>query len=659
MAVVADKRGPKQYEIDNPLVFYLSIDIQVQMASLSPMVEAIPWNHFGRKNVGYLWAIVHGAQVIWDFDDDNELLAPLVPWRPNSLVNNTIFFPNYNESVMNVYPYLGASNNKSWPRGFPLLQLKVEASNPTPSNTKALLGSWNSSKIGIVQSLANHDPDVDAIYRITQTLPLNFDRSDTTRTLILPKRTMSPYNAQATLHYHNALWTLMLPISVHGRVADILRSYIMQRLLWDAGIQIAFDGPWVRQERNVHNYLADFDSEQPLYLRTEKLVEFLLSWKSSKATLPERIIDLYVEMYERGYIDAVDVDLIQYWLAELLNSGYIFPTIASRTTLIVRTYGHDIKRLNEYLLPTLDMFVNKKDFDFTIVLDNENAHDHLIGTCLVQNGYNVVYEDLPLDHEKIFRGTAFGGSYGRPGYDRQQWWTFYLDQHTDADLIGVMDADSMVYAYLARSSIYDQDARILLRAATGDHYQNDPLALKSTRTASQFLDFMWTDRNPFWLRRETFQNVRNYISNEWEKSFDEAFVAFSDKSYSQFNIIFNYAVVEESNFYRAILPNDSTGVVSVGCNRCRPEDVPIGCCRSFGVECENLQHEWRGNIDHLLRFNNYDVSWIGRGDMVDAYYSEVQKELGEIDPDLVDEMKQSCEAYIKGQVRHGALCVEL
>lgn len=442
----------------------------------------------------------------------------------------------------------------------------------------------------------------------------------------------------------------MLPISVHGRVADILRSYIMQRLLWDAGMHIAFDGPWVRQERNVHSYLADFDSELPLYLRTEKLVEFLLSWKSNKATLPERIIDLYVEMYERGYIEAVDVDLIQYWLAELSSTGYLFPPLISRTTVVVRTYGGDIKRLNEYLLPTLDMFVNKKDFDFTIILDSEIEHDHLIGTCLVQNGYNVVYEDLPVNHQKMFHGTAFEGTgYARPGYDRQQWSTFYLDQHTDADLIGVMDADSMVYAYLARSSIYDQDARILLRAATGDHYKNDPLALNSIRNASQLLDFMWTDRNPFWLRRETFQNVRNFISHEWKKSFDKGFIDFSNEPYSQFNIIFNYAVVEESKFYRAILPDDSTGIVSVGCNRCRPQDVPIGCCRSFDVGCKNLQHEWRANVDHLLRFNNYNVSWIERADMVDAYYSEVQKELGELDAALVDEMKQACEAYLTGQ----------
>ena len=41
----------------------LGLGIQLQM----------PWNSFGRKNIGYLFAIAHGAKTIWDFDDDNIL----------------------------------------------------------------------------------------------------------------------------------------------------------------------------------------------------------------------------------------------------------------------------------------------------------------------------------------------------------------------------------------------------------------------------------------------------------------------------------------------------------------------------------------------------------------------------------------------------------
>ena len=49
----------------------MSRDDQIKLND--EFVDALPWNSFGRKNVGYLFAIAHGAKVIWDFDDDNFL----------------------------------------------------------------------------------------------------------------------------------------------------------------------------------------------------------------------------------------------------------------------------------------------------------------------------------------------------------------------------------------------------------------------------------------------------------------------------------------------------------------------------------------------------------------------------------------------------------
>lgn len=66
---------------------------------------------------------------------------------------------------------------------------------------------------------------------------------------------------QATLHAYDALWGLLLPCTVHGRVTDIWRAYFTQRLLWDIGYRIGFSTPWVTQYRNAHNYLADVPAE--------------------------------------------------------------------------------------------------------------------------------------------------------------------------------------------------------------------------------------------------------------------------------------------------------------------------------------------------------------------------------------------------------------
>ena len=60
-----------------------------------------------------------------------------------------------------------------------------------------------------------------------------------------------------------------------------------QRLLWDLGYRIGFSTPWVTQFRNAHNYLADFNSELPLYQQAGALVDALLDWKPRRSSALE------------------------------------------------------------------------------------------------------------------------------------------------------------------------------------------------------------------------------------------------------------------------------------------------------------------------------------------------------------------------------------
>jgi hypothetical protein len=57
----------------------------------------------------------------------------------------------------------------------------------------------------------------------------------------------SRYNAQATLHLQPALWSLVLPVTVHGRVSDIWRGYITQRLMRLIAIKVVFSPSIVKQ----------------------------------------------------------------------------------------------------------------------------------------------------------------------------------------------------------------------------------------------------------------------------------------------------------------------------------------------------------------------------------------------------------------------------
>ena len=129
--------------------------------------------------------------------------------------------------MFNPYPTFVEFSDILWPRGFPLTQIKNKTT-WQKVNTTTL-----NPNIGVIQSLANSDPDVDAIWRLTRKLPINFKDG---KRIVLSPGTYCSYNAQATLHY--ALWGLLLPVSVHGRVSDIWRSYIMQRLMHDVGQMI-------------------------------------------------------------------------------------------------------------------------------------------------------------------------------------------------------------------------------------------------------------------------------------------------------------------------------------------------------------------------------------------------------------------------------------
>ena len=344
LVVVADESSAKEYNTGwtkgegNGAVIYLTP--KEQKAMNVPFVNALPWNHFGRKNVGYMYAIQHGAEVIWDFDDDNMLkfwmsgaappgapsLEASIPNKENCVEGHMeVLLPKgHSWPTFNPYPKLGAPTLPSWPRGLPLDDIKIAAS----FNTSLQAVTIDCSDIGVLQSLADYQPDVDAIFRFTQQIPFWFKRAKETRHLMVPTGVMTPYNAQATLHFSSSFFGLFLPVTVNGRVSDIWRSYIAQRLFWDVGIKLGFAArPLVVQDRNEHSYTKDLSGESDLYLRGKELVKFLGQWKGQGHTIVERTEELWIALYEREYIEEADVKLVQQWLQFLIDVGYKFPQI--------------------------------------------------------------------------------------------------------------------------------------------------------------------------------------------------------------------------------------------------------------------------------------------------------------------------------------------
>lgn len=69
-------------------------------------------------------------------------------------------------------------------------------------------------------------------------------------------------------------------------------------------------------------------------LGSGKLIEYLSQWwDPSSDSIPERMEELWIDMYERGYIEIDDVFAVQMWLKALIQVGYKFPPLKRMTTI--------------------------------------------------------------------------------------------------------------------------------------------------------------------------------------------------------------------------------------------------------------------------------------------------------------------------------------
>ncbi|XP_060074753.1 uncharacterized protein LOC132554453 [Ylistrum balloti] len=318
LVIVADTTTPSEETYlpdivtttaDLKRIKYLSVKEQIALYPL--LSDVISTKHFGRKNIGYIYAIHHKANVIWDFDDDNYGTVDLNDFKSDIPFPHATVCSGAQSILWNPYPYFGVTETHTWPRGFPLQDIKNITTVPV------ICKSSDSVTLGVVQSLANEQPDIDAIYRMTRDAPFNFSATRKShRPFVLPRNTFAPINAQATLWLAPAFPYMALPISVNGRVSDIWRGYIAQYFFHKKDIRVAFSSPYVIQERNAHNILRDFNAELDLYQKCEQLIYFL---SSKDSTTISDLVDMYKELYARQYIEQFDIQFAEAWTQTLAN----------------------------------------------------------------------------------------------------------------------------------------------------------------------------------------------------------------------------------------------------------------------------------------------------------------------------------------------------
>lgn len=300
--IVGDKKTPDCYFQEKCIY----LDIITQDTMFPVISKLIPYNHYARKNIGYLYAIKNNYNIIYETDDDN------IPYdRFDSEINNNMTQMIEDETCdwINIFKYF-TNNSWIWPRGYPLSliqkhkipQFRIDDSvDKTPS---------------IINGLVENDPDVDAIFRLSSNsnCEINWLKN---KNIIVSNKNMCVFNTQNTFWIDSdVFFLLLLPCSVSFRYCDILKSIIANIILRKKNKNIAFISPNVYQLRNEHDLIKDFQSEYLMYIHNEKILDYISNGVDTIDSHNDKVLlkIIYNNLFENKIITRLDIQICEEWL---------------------------------------------------------------------------------------------------------------------------------------------------------------------------------------------------------------------------------------------------------------------------------------------------------------------------------------------------------
>jgi hypothetical protein len=299
--VIGDTKSPKDFNL-NGCDFY-SVERQKQLNF--NLCETLPYKHYARKNLGYLVAMSKGAEVIIETDDDNIPFESFWGTRMKEISAKEIS----DKGWVNVYKYF--TDVHIWPRGFALENI-LDAI-PELEKEKTIT-------CPIQQGLADENPDVDAIYRLTLPLPITFNKG---ASIAVGKNCFCPFNSQNTTWFKEAFMLLYLPSYCSFRMTDIWRSFVAQRIAWTCNWPILFHQSTVWQQRNDHNLMNDFRDEISGYSNNSLIYNRLknLNLKSGAEYIAENMIACYTDLIDCGLVGKEEIDLLKRWISDVKKNS--------------------------------------------------------------------------------------------------------------------------------------------------------------------------------------------------------------------------------------------------------------------------------------------------------------------------------------------------
>jgi len=296
--VVGDSKSPSGFHLEG--CRFLSLEEQKKLAfKLSGL---IPEKGYSRKNLGYLLAASEMSSLIQETDDDNFPRDEF--WNEKKRYLHVPVLPE--QGWVNVYHYF--THDVIWPRGLPLSEIRKEL---------PALDTFKSQHVlcPVQQGLADENPDVDAVYRLTYPLPVNFQPNR----LALGAGSWCPFNSQNTTWFKEAFMLMYLPSFCSFRMTDIWRSFVAQRIMWENNWHLLFHEATMWQDRNEHNLMKDFADEVPGYLNNDRIAKTLEDLNLNRGTeyLGDNLIKCYKSLIDLGVVGQEEEALVHAWVEDM------------------------------------------------------------------------------------------------------------------------------------------------------------------------------------------------------------------------------------------------------------------------------------------------------------------------------------------------------
>jgi Reversibly glycosylated polypeptide len=309
--IIADRKTPASvyeaarhaarsgFEIDCP-----DLDEQEQyLRALGLSADFVPWDSDNRRNIGYLRAWEHGADVLISIDDDNfcrsdsdfiachgavGLLAgetPLSAWAGGSKWFNVC-------DLLDSVVQRQAPAPQIYARGFPYDARDGARAALSHDLTDAPVDR----SVAVNAGLWIDDPDVDAVTRLAlRPITTGAQSGD----VLLAPGTWTPLNTQNTALHRDAIpsyYYVRMGLPVKGmlidRFGDIWSGYFLQRCAQHLGEVVRVGSPIAEHRRTSHNLFKDLYEELAGIVLTEELLPWLREVRLTGTTYQEAYAEL-------------------------------------------------------------------------------------------------------------------------------------------------------------------------------------------------------------------------------------------------------------------------------------------------------------------------------------------------------------------------------